>query len=155
MVDTSGTEEDVDNNLETALDMEVDGEGEGDGTLRELEATEFMNQDSETSSKTLVDDCNRFNKLIHLAMLWTVWHRWPAGARFAFNSYIHWAQLPLRQPGEPPVTILIREGVTQGDPLSMVLYGITLVPLTKYLRAADSGLLSLFYADDVAFGSLA
>ena len=91
MVDTSGTEEDVDNNPETALDMEVDGEGEGDGTLRELEATEFMNQDSETSSKTLVDDCNRFNKLIHLAMLRTTRIFWLEKARFDFNFYRHWA----------------------------------------------------------------
>ena len=33
----------------------------------------------------------------------------------------------------------------------MVLYGITLVPLAQELRAADSGLLSPFYVDDVAF----
>ena len=33
----------------------------------------------------------------------------------------------------------------------MVLYGITLAPLTEELRAADPGLLSPFYADDAAF----
>ena len=43
------------------------------------------------------------------------------------------------------------EGATQGDPLSMVLYRITLVPLVEELRAADPGLLSPFYADDAAF----
>ena len=64
-------------------------------------------------------------------MLWTVWHHWLAGARFAFNFYRHWAQLILRRPGEPPVTIMIREGVTQEYPLSMVLYGITLFPLAE------------------------
>ena len=53
--------------------------------------------------------------------------------------------------GEPPVTILIQEGVTQGDPLSRVFYGSTLVHLSKELRAADPGLLSPFYADDAAF----
>ena len=84
-------------------------------------------------------------------MLWTVRHRCPAGARLVFNFYRHWAQLLLCEPGEPPVTILSRKGVTQGDPLSMVLYGITLVPLAKELRAADPGLLSPFYADDAAF----
>ena len=31
----------------------------------------------------------------------------------------------------------------------MVLYGITLIPLAEELRAADPGLLSPFYADDV------
>ena len=54
--------------------------------------------------------------------------------------------------GEPPVTILSIEGVTQGDLLSMVLYGITLVPLAEELIGADLGLLSLFYAYDAAFG---
>ena len=46
---------------------------------------------------------------------------------------------------------MIREGVTRGDPLSMVFFGITLVPLAEELRAVDSGLLSPFYADDAAF----
>ena len=82
-----------------------------------LGAPEFLTQDAEPSGTTLVDSCNGFNKLIRLAMLWTLHHRWPEGARFAFNFYRHWAQLILRQPGEPPVTILSREGVTQGDPL--------------------------------------
>ena len=68
-----------------------------------------------------------------------------------FNFYRHWAQLILRQPWEPLVTIMILEGVTQGDRLSMVLYGITLVPLDKELRAADLRLQSPFYADDAAF----
>ena len=72
-----------------------------------------------------------------------------------FNCYMHWAQLLLHQPGEPPVTILSREGVTQGDPISMVLYGITLVPLTEELRSADPGLLPPLYVDDVTFDGLA
>ena len=62
-------------------------------------------------------------------------------------------QLLLRQPGEPPVTVLSREGVTQGDPLSMVLYGITLVPLAEELRVVGPGFLSPFYADDAVFDS--
>ena len=36
----------------------------------------------------------------------------------------------------------------------MVSYGITVVPLAEELRAADPGLLSLFYADDAAFDGL-
>ena len=88
-------------------------------------------------------------------MLWTVQHRWTAGAIFVFNCYKNWAQLLPRQPGELPVIILSREGVTQGDPFSMVLYGITLVPLTEELQAADPGLLSQFYADYAAFNGSA
>ena len=139
--------------------MEVEAKGEvkkgGEGNPRALGALEFLTHDAEPSRTTLVDAHTGFNDLSRLSMLWTVRHRWPAGARFAFNCYRHWAQLLLRQPGEPPFTILIRKGVTQGDPLLMVLYGITLVPLAEELRAADTGLLSPFYADDAAFNSLA
>ena len=81
----------------------------------------------------LVDARNGFNKLSRLAMLRAVRHFWPT------------------TPRELPVTILSREGVTQGDSLSMVLYGITLAPLAEELRAADPGLLPPFYADDAAF----
>ena len=84
-------------------------------------------------------------------MLWTVRHCWPAGAIFEFNFYKHWAQHLLRQTREPPVTILSREGFTQGDPLSMVLYEINLVLLVEELRTADPGILSPFYADNAAF----
>ena len=155
--ETAGTEEEATEQLEAVLWTEVvetgEGEEEGDWNQRALEALEFLTQDADPSGTTLVDARNGFNDLSRLAMLWTVRHRWPAGARFTFNCYRNWAQLLLRHPGEPSVRILSREGVTQGDPLSMVLYGITLVPLAKELRAADPGFLSPFYADDAAFDS--
>ena len=131
--------------------MGSEGKEEGGGTQRALEALELFTKDAEPSGTTLVDARNGFNELSCLAMLWTVRHRWTEGAKFAFNCYKHCAQLLLRKPEEPPVTILSREEVTQGDPLSMVLYGITLVPLVEELRAADLGLLSPFYADNAAF----
>ena len=123
----------------------------GGGTQRALGALEFLTQDAEPSGTTLIDTRNGFNELSRLAMLWTVQHRCPVGARFAFNCYRHWAQLLLRQPKEPPVTILSREGVTQGEHLSIVLYGITLGPPEEELRAADPGLLLPFYTDDADF----
>ena len=90
------------------------GEDEGGGAQRALEALEFVTQEAEPSRTTLVDARNGFNDMSRLAMLWTVQQRWPAGARFIFNCYRHWVKLLLRQLGEPPVTILSREGVTQG-----------------------------------------
>ena len=63
----------------------VKGEEEGDETLRALGALEFLTQDAEPSGTTLVDARNGFNELNRLEILWTVRHRWPAGARFAFN----------------------------------------------------------------------
>ena len=156
-IDTAGTEEEAADGLEAALGMEMEedrgseGEEGGEGTLRLLGALEFLTQDAEPIITTLVDARNGFNELSRLAMVWTVRHRWPAGARFSFNFYRHWTQLILRHPGELPVIILNRDGLTQGDPLSVVMYGITLVPLTKELRAVDPGLLSSFNADDAAF----
>ena len=130
--------------MEVEEDRGSEGEDEEGGTQRALGALEFLTQEAEPSGTTLVDARNGFNELSRLPMMWTVRHRWPAGARFALNCYRHLAQLLLRQPMEPPVTILSREGFTQGDPLSMVQYGITLVPLEEELRAADLGLLSPF-----------
>ena len=133
-----------------ALGMElVEDEGNkgdegGGGTQWALEALEFPTKEADPSGTTLVDTRNRFNKLSRLAMLWTVRHRWIAGVRFAFNYYKNWVQLLLRQTGDLPVTILSREVFTQGDPLSMVLYGITLVPLAEELQAADPGSSPLF-----------
>ena len=80
--------------------MGIEGEEEGGGTQRSLEALESLTQEAEPSVTTLVDACNGFNELSRLEMLWTVQHLWLAGARFAFNCYKYWAQLLLRQTGE-------------------------------------------------------
>ena len=90
-IETAGTEEEAEEQLAAALGIEVEedrgseGEEGGDGTQRERGALEFLTQDADPSRTTLVDACNGFNKLSRLAMLWTVRHRWPAGARFVFN----------------------------------------------------------------------
>ena len=72
-----------------------------------------------------------------------------------FNCYRRWAHLLLSHPSNAPFILLIWEGVTQGDSLSIVLYGITLVLLTEDLKDADTTLLSTLYANDAVFdGSL-
>ena len=43
------------------------------------------------------------------------------------------------------------EGITQKDPLSMVLYTITLISLTEELRLENPGIHSRFHADNVTF----
>ena len=113
-IETTGTEEEAAECLEAALEMEVEedrvreGKEGGDGTQRALGGLELLTQDEEPSRTMLVDARNGFNKLSCLGMLWTMWHRWLAGARFAFNCYMRWAQLLLRQQRELPVTILRR-----------------------------------------------
>ena len=156
-IETVGTEDEAAKGIAAVIDMAFEedrgseGEEEVGGTQRALGSLEFLTQEADPSGTTLVDARTGSNELHRLAMLWTVRHCWPARARFAFNCYRNWAQLLLRHPGEPPATILSREGFTQGDPLSMVLYGISLFPLAEELRAADLGILSPFYADDAEF----
>ena len=72
----------------------------GEGASRALGDLEFLTHYTYPSGTTLVDSHNGFNKLSRLAMVWTVRHRWPAGARFSSNCYRHWAQLLIRQPGK-------------------------------------------------------
>ena len=64
---------------------------------------------------------------------------------------MHFPYIILLQPGDAPVILLSLEKVTQGEHLSMVLYGITLVPPGEELRDVYLTLLSHFYANDVAF----
>ena len=130
----------------TPATQEKETIGVGEGPMPEAPDT----PDTEPSIALLVDARNGFNELGRKAMLWTISHRWTAGARFAFNCYRHFSQLVLRQRGKPCYIIHSREGVTQGDPLSMILYGITLVPLTEELREEEPTLIQPWYADDAA-----
>ena len=82
----------------------------------------------------LVGAMNGFNMLSGLTMLWTVRHRCTKMSRFAFNCYRHEIRLICRCPGNTALVILSKEGVTQGDPLAMALYGIALLPLAERLR---------------------
>ena len=88
----------------------------------------------------LVDAANGFNALNRKAMLWNVRHLWPRGARFIFNCYKYCPQLVLQREGERlPYILLSREGVTQGDPLSMFVYALALLPLVKKLEDVTTG----------------
>ena len=69
--------------------MEVEGDVEGEGNLRALGDTGLLNREADCGGIMSVDARNGFNELIHLAILWTVHHHWPAGESFAFKIYRH------------------------------------------------------------------
>ena len=110
---------------------------------------------ADTNSITLIDATNGFNELSRIAMLWTVRHQWPTGARFTFNCYWHKALIVFRRPAALFHIVTSREGVTQGDPLLMVLYGLPLLPLSKSMRTEDPGIFQPWYADDAGMRGLA
>eukprot|EP00957_Ditylum_brightwellii_P143811 10958398-Ditylum_brightwellii.AAC.1 len=63
-------------------------------------------------------------------MMWDVRNLWVMGARFAFNTYQHWRKLVLQ--GQDDL-VMSKEGVTQGDPLSMILYALAVLPIIRVL----------------------
>ena len=103
----------------------------------------------------LIDARNAFNELNRTAMLWAVRHEWPSGARFAFNCYRHWGILVIRDFDGTCTLIFSQEGVTQGDPLAMILYGVATLPLIRLLKAefTPQKLNQTWYADDGAAGA--
>ena len=98
----------------------------------------------------LVDATNGFNNLSRCSMLWTVRHRCSKISRFTFSCYRHVIIFICRQPGGKVKITLSKEGVTQGDPLAMALYGIALLPLAAILREQFPEVLQSRYTDNAA-----
>ena len=108
-------------------------------------------EDEESVGFLLVDARNAFNELNREVMLWVIRHEWPQGARFVFNCYQHWAILLVRGNKHGAAFIVYsQEGVTQGDPLAMVAYGIGILPLIRLLKAKAPSLHQSWYADDAS-----
>jgi hypothetical protein len=119
----------IDNDL---WDLKM-AEGEDPPWTAEAEGDQWEECVDRPEGLTLVDARNGFNKLSRYAMLWTARHRWPKGARFAFNCYRHYARCLVRSPGGKPSILLNREGVTEGCPQSRILYELGLLLLAEYL----------------------
>ena len=97
----------------------------------------------------LIDAENGFNMMARIPMLWTVRHLWARGHKFVANCYQNAARLVVRCASTGRCTFLsLEEGVAQGDPISMICYGITMVPLQQALANEVPSLLNEWYADD-------
>jgi len=81
-----------------------------------------------------------------MAALCNVRILWPRCARFLFNTYRGFSPLIIQGTN----TILYsQEGVTQGDPLSMLLYGVATIPLIDNLNSHRE-VVQNWYADDAS-----
>ncbi len=106
-----------------------------EGGIHAMQALWDLHETEENWGFLLIDASNAFNEQNRIEMLWAVRHEWPSGARFVFNCYKHWAVLVLRGNDGHAVFIFSKEGVTQGDPLSMFAYGIGIMSLIHQLKA--------------------
>jgi len=78
----------------------------------------------------LVDAANAFNSLNQATMLLHARILWSRCAHFLFNAYWGWSVLVLRGSS---TFLYSKEGVTQGDPLSMFMYATGTLPLIHSL----------------------
>ena len=64
------------------------------------------------------------------------------------------AVLVLSELGNNASFLPSKEGVTQGDPISMIFFGFAYLPRCEDLRAYNRDVLQLWYVDDAAmFGT--
>ena len=96
----------------------------------------------------LVDASNAFNVLNRRAALWNARHLWPRGCRFLYNTYKGSPMLLVSGSAE---VLYSREGVTQGDPLSMAFYALSVLPLIRSLKETHRWT-QAWYADDANCG---
>ena len=94
----------------------------------------------------LMDASNAFNSVNRAAAIWNSRILWSRSSRYIFNAYQGYAMLFI---AGSKAYILIREGVTQGDPMAMLVYGIAILPLTKKLKNLEKWKQN-WYADDSA-----
>uniref|UniRef100_A0A0G4I0N2 Reverse transcriptase domain-containing protein n=1 Tax=Chromera velia CCMP2878 TaxID=1169474 RepID=A0A0G4I0N2_9ALVE len=101
--------------------------------------TQEAGDDPEKAFGTLLIDAkNAFNAANRTARLWNARILWLRASTFLFNCYRGDAELFLRGT-HGTTTISSREGWTQGDPMSMAGYAITILPLVQALRGSGSG----------------
>ena len=86
-------------------------------------------------------------------MFWYVRHESPSASQFNFNCYRHWATLLVRDTGDGSGHVFhSKEGGTQEDTLSMIVYVVGVLPLIRGLRGAYPRVKQLWYADNEVAG---
>ena len=87
-----------------------------------------------------------FNSLHRVAALWNSPIQWPRCSRLLFNTYRGYPSLIL-QGSNKSEALYSKEGVGQGDPLSMLMYASALIPLFQSLSNPSTWIQN-WYADD-------
>ena len=91
----------------------------------------------------MVDAKNAFNSINRGTGLWNARYLWPRCSRYLFNTYRGHSSLWVNGHPDP---LYSKEGVTQGDPLSMCFYAVTLMPPIRKLKSPDWS--QNWFADD-------
>ena len=100
----------------------------------------------------LVDSKNVFNKENRMKMLWDIWYKCPSDAQFTFKCCHHWDTLVVRDTGISGHFFYSKEGMTQGDSLSIIAYIIGIFSITHKLHNTQPQVTQTWYSDDAGGG---
>ncbi|XP_073231425.1 uncharacterized protein [Porites lutea] len=119
--------------------------GQKSGSEAAIHAMHTIFESDDTDAVLLIDASNAFNALNRAAALHNIRILCPIIAIYAINTYRQPARLFVIGGKE----IVSAEGTTQGDPLAMGLYALSIQPLITSLRAASS-VKQCWFADDAS-----
>ena len=101
--------------------------------------------DDDTEAVLLVDASNAFNSINRSVMIQNIKIICPPLAMFVENCY----RQSIRLFVIGGIELKSSEGTTQGDPIAMALYGLSLLPLTSSLKDHSNQVKQVTYADDL------
>ena len=79
--------------------------------------------------------------------MWAVKYEWPNGKWYNLNYYCHWDTIVARNARRSGHFLHSKVGVTQGDPLAMIVYEIRILPLICELQGAHLQVTNPWYAE--------
>ena len=123
--------------------------GQKSGSEAAIHAMHTIFEADDTDAVLLIDASNAFNALNRAAALHNIQVLCPIIAVYAINTYRNSARLFITGGQE----IVSAEGTTQGDPLAMALYALSVQPLITSLQAASS-IKQCWFADDASGAGL-
>ena len=136
---TKVTKEDV---LEASGPLQLCA-GHKNGSEAGIHAVHYLFEADDTDAVLLVDATNAFNSLNRATALHNIRILCPALATYAINTY----RVPARLFVTGGKELSSAEGTTQGDPLAMSFYAISLQPLITHLNGCSNAK-QCWFADD-------
>ena len=117
----------------------------GDRSEDAVHAMHSIFEEEETDAALLIDASNAFNALNRAVALHNIRVLFPPIATYAINTYRQSVRLFITGGSE----LKSAEGTTQGDPLAMAIYTISLQPLVTLLGISIDAK-QCWYADDAS-----
>ena len=107
--------------------------GQSGGCEAAVHAMRNIFEDDDSDAVLLIDAANAFNSINRCTMLENISRLCPIAYVYAYNCYTPHARLFIVGGRE----LRSKEGTTQGDPVSMALYGLGLIPLLSKIKRDD------------------